>query len=151
MPAFDQYFNPSEHENNSFDLLPNGTYQAMITESELCYTKSGNGQYMKFTFEIIGKGKKIFENFNIVNPNEKAVSIAKAQLAQIVLATVGDRIVRVSEELHNIPMSVKVGTEEGKNGYGDRNKIYKYMKYDAAAAAGAELAKEIYSKEDIPF
>ena len=150
MPLLDQEFVPSEHEDNSYDLLPNGVYQAMISESEMCYTKNGNGQYLKLTFEIIGKGKKIFENLNLINPNDKAVAVAQSQLAQIVTATV-DRPIKASEEIHNIPMSVKVGTEPGKNGYEDRNKIYKYMKYDAAAAAGAELAKEIYSKEDIPF
>ena len=47
-------FNANEVEpSTGYDPIPAGKYQAVITESEMKPTKTGNGQYLQLEFEII--------------------------------------------------------------------------------------------------
>ncbi|MGD9126460.1 MAG: DUF669 domain-containing protein, partial [Planctomycetia bacterium] len=49
--------------STSFDPIPAGKYVAVITESEMKDTKSGVGQYLQLTFDIIDgkyKGRKLW-------------------------------------------------------------------------------------------
>ena len=64
--------------------LPAGTYLAHITESDVQPLKSGNGEGLKLTFEIIDgqiKGRKVWENLNIRHSNEDTQRIAQSQLS----------------------------------------------------------------------
>ncbi|MDD4540355.1 MAG: DUF669 domain-containing protein, partial [Lentisphaeria bacterium] len=69
-------FNASDVEPNlGFEAIPAGKYQAIITDSEMRDTKTGNGQYLWLEFEIIGgdhKGRKLWSRLNLVNPNPDA-------------------------------------------------------------------------------
>ena len=38
----------------SFDALPPGRYEVIITDSEMKDTKAGTGQYLQLTFDVIG-------------------------------------------------------------------------------------------------
>ena len=40
--------------NTSFDPVPAGKYQAVITDTEMKPTKAGTGQYLELTFQIQG-------------------------------------------------------------------------------------------------
>jgi len=67
--------------------LPAGTYLAHITESDIRDLSSGNGKGLKLTFEIIDdqfKGRKVWENLNIMHTNEDTQRISQSQLSALV-------------------------------------------------------------------
>lgn len=93
-----------------FDAIPAGKYQVVVTESEMKPTKSGTGQYLELTFEVIEgefKGRKLWSRLNLENPNEQAVAIARADLSAICRA-VNVLRPRDSAELHNLPLVISV-------------------------------------------
>jgi len=74
---------------SNFDPLPPGEYLAMVTNSEIRDTKAGNGKYITVTMEIIdGKfsGRRIWENFNFINPNKVTVEICEKNMKQLSVA-----------------------------------------------------------------
>lgn len=122
---------------DDFTPIPVGDYKAVITESEVKQTKAGDGQYLNMKVEIIEgeyQGRIIFVILNLWNPNPKAVEIANRELATIV-AAVGKPGAQNSEELHNIPMTIKVGIQPGQGEYGPSNRIKNYLPYAAPSAA----------------
>jgi hypothetical protein len=108
-------FNAEEHDSApSFEPMPKGWYTAMITESGEKKTRAGDGTYISFTFELEGgefKGRKVWANLNLDNPNEKAVIIAQKNLADICRA-VGVLAPKDTEELHYKPMAIYVVQKE---------------------------------------
>ena len=126
---------------DDFTPIPVGDYKAVITESEIKPTKAGDGQYLNLRVEIIKgeyQGRIIFVILNLWNPNPKAVEIANRELATIV-AAVNKPGAQNSEELHNIPMTVKVGIQPGQGEYGPSNRIKNYMAYQTAPAPAAPV------------
>jgi hypothetical protein len=118
----------------AYDVLPKGKYLCMAIASELKQTKSGTGEYLQITFEVIdgkGKGRKLFERLNIRNQNKTAEDIAQRQLSALCHA-VGVIQLNDSEQLHNIPVMVDVGVEDGRDGYEPQNRI---KGYDAAGGS----------------
>lgn len=104
-------FNANEVEPSiGFDPIPAGKYQAVITDSEMKPTKSGNGQYLQLEFEVIEgdyKGRKVWSRLNLENANSEAVRIARADLSAICRA-VNVAQPRDSVELHNLPLTITV-------------------------------------------
>jgi hypothetical protein len=93
-----------------FDPVPAGKYLAVITESEMKPTKSGSGNYLQLTFEIIDgphKGRLLWARLNLDNPNATAVAIARAELSAICRA-VGVLAPKDSVELHDLPLVIHV-------------------------------------------
>jgi hypothetical protein len=93
-----------------FDPVPAGKYLAVITESEMKPTKSGSGNYLQLTFEIIDgphKARLLWARLNLDNPNATAVAIARAELSAICRA-VGVLAPKDSVELHNLPLVIHV-------------------------------------------
>lgn len=113
---------------NSYELLEDGTYTAIIADSEWKENKSKTGGYLNLKIEIIdgkNKGRVIFDMLNLQNQNPKAVEIAEQTLAKICNA-VGKMQVSESSDLYNIPLSIKIGTTPAQNGYEASNKIKNY-------------------------
>ncbi len=104
-------FNANEVEpSTGFDPIPAGKYQAVITDSEMKPTKTGNGQYLQLEFEVIEgeyKNRKLWARLNLENANPDAVRIARADLSAICRA-VNVPQPRDSVELHNLPLTVTV-------------------------------------------
>lgn len=120
-------FNADEYKDE-YAPLPAGRYTAMIVKSDLQATKAGNGSYLKLEIDIVDgqfKGRKLFENLNLDNPNQQAVNIAKATLANICRA-VGVLHPKDSSELHMKPMSVMVSVEPERDGYPASNRIKRW-------------------------
>jgi hypothetical protein len=93
-----------------FDPVPAGKYLAVITESEMKPTKSGSGNYLQLTFEIIDgphKGRLLWARLNLDNPNATAVAIARAELSAICRA-VGVLAPTDSTDLHDLPLVIHV-------------------------------------------
>ena len=136
MARFDTSFDATSVEpTTAYELLPAGKYRAQIVESEMRVTKNGMGQFLWLMLDILDgehKGRKIFDQLNLVNANPTTVEIAQRTLSAICHAT-GKLQVNDSEELHLIPMTIQVGVKPPKDGYGERNTI-RYMVPEAPQA-----------------
>ena len=103
MARFDTSFDATSVEpTTAHELLPAGKYRAQIVESEMRVTKNGMGQFLWLMLDILEgehKGRKIFDQLNLVNPNPTTVEIAQRTLSAICHAT-GKMHVSDSEELH---------------------------------------------------
>lgn len=115
--------------------MPEGEYKAAITASENKQTKKGDGHYLALTFDVLDgeyKGRKLWTNLNLNNPNSTAVEIAKSELSAICHA-VGVLTPKDSVELHNKPLVVSVKLEK-RNDTGElQNRIKGYKSLKAAA------------------
>jgi hypothetical protein len=111
---------------NNFELLPAGVYTGQVTESEITNLKSGNGQALKLTIEILSegyRGRKVWARLNVRHTNAQAEQIAQQQLRELCDA-VG--IVRMTDtvELHNKPFQVKLKVRKSDDPqYGDQNEV----------------------------
>ena len=135
---------------STFDAIPAGDYEGMVTASEMKSTKDGTGQYLELTLEIQGgqhQGKKLWDRLNLANKNPKAVEIAQKQLAQLCHAT-GVMQVADSQQLHNIPVVIKVsakndperGMQNEIKGYKARGTVQQQPAFNAAPRAAAPAA-----------
>lgn len=136
-------FNANDVDPNfSFEAIPAGKYLAVITESELKPTKSGVGQYLQFTFQVIEgpyKDRLVWSRLNLDNPNATTVKIARAELSAICRA-VGVMAPKDSVELQNIPLIINVGHKK-RDDNGELSNIVKgYSKKEAAATRPATAA-----------
>lgn len=133
-------FNAEEVEiKNDFDPIPAGWYPAIINQSEMKPTKDGYGEYLSLAFQIIEgeyANRLIFARLNLKNQNDKAVTIARQDLAAICRAT-GIMQPQSSQEFHDIPMMIKVKVRPAKDSYEASNDICGYKSYgdDAPVAA----------------
>ena len=121
-----------------FEPLPAGKYRAQIVESEMAATRAGDGQMLKLTLEILDgphAHRKLWDQLNLVNPNQQTMEIAQRTLSAICHAT-GRLQVQDSAELHLIPMIADVTVKPPKNGYGESNKVH-YLPLERGAAATA--------------
>ncbi len=119
---------------SEFEPLAAGKYLAIITDSVMKPTKSGTGQYLEFTFQVIEegphKGRRLWSRLNLVNPSAQAVEIAQAELSAMCRA-VGHMQPVDSIELHDVPLAITVG-QTRRNDTGDLvNEIRGYAKADA--------------------
>lgn len=132
-------FNSNEVEPSvGFDAIPAGKYPAVITDSEMKPTKTGNGQYLELAFEIIEgdcRGRKVWARLNLENPNAQAVQIARADLSAICRA-VNVPQPKDSLELHNLPLIVTVRCRKNQDGE-ITNEIKGYAPRGVATQAAA--------------
>lgn len=105
----------AEAGGGNLPLIPSGQYQALVVASELKSTKTG-GQMVVFDI-VITQGAHAHTEFkeyvNIVNNSEDAVRIGYQTIANIGKA-LGLANVTTTEELHNKPLMIEVGKEDGK-------------------------------------
>jgi hypothetical protein len=119
---------------SDFEAIPAGKYTAMITESELKPTKSGAGNYLQLTFEILEgpyKGRIIWSRLNLNNPNATTVQIAQRELSSICRA-VGVMTPGDSVELHNLPLEITVKCKKRDDNGDVTNEIRGYSRKESA-------------------
>jgi len=128
-------FNAEEVEpSSSFDPIPAGWYQAIINASEMKATRDGYGEYLSLTLQIIDgqyENRLVFARLNLKNANDKAVDIARKDLAAICRA-VGVMSPQASEELHDIPLMIKVKVRPASGEYEASNDIGGYKAVEGA-------------------
>lgn len=148
MVALPQQYNTADLPDSADVVhIPDGNYKAVIVNSELKETSNRQGQYLALTV-VITEGQyantEFIERLNIINQNETAVQIAYKTLARISEAVGMTTTPSDSNELHNKPLIIGVGTEEGKpwtdkDGVEregkDKSVIKKYMPLGAQPAA----------------
>lgn len=133
MAGLGQKFNPTEHstEQRDFDNLPDGIYVLEVTSSDV---KSETGKtVLKVTYDVIEpeqyKGRKIFGNFNLMNPNAQAQEIGLSQFASLCRALEINEEVEDSEDLHFKAFTAKVGMgKASKDGqYPAKNEVKRWF------------------------
>lgn len=122
-------------QQRDYENLPNGDYKLEISASEVKETGEGTRDHkivLKVTYDVIEpddfKGRKIFGNYNLQNPNSTAQEIGQQQFACLLRAMEMNEAPEDSEELHFVPFVAKIGMgKPSKDGqYAARNEIKKY-------------------------
>ena len=144
--AFGGTFDASQVEPSApRDLLPPGKYVAQIVKSDMVDTSTG-GQMLKLELDILegpAKGRKLWDNLNLVNRNPTAVEIAQRTLSAICHA-IGRLQVADSDELHFRPLlvTVEVGPDSrDKDKPADQQRMQNMVKGYAAASGVATPAQ----------
>jgi hypothetical protein len=119
--------------------LPAGVYLAHIVESDVQPLKSGNGEGLKLTFEIIDgqfKGRKVYENLNIRHSNEDTQRIAQSQLSALCHAV---NVIKLMDTaaLHFKPVRINVTVREAQGIYKASNNIKGYEAASGGISAPA--------------
>jgi hypothetical protein len=135
--------NVAPRENN-YELLPAGWYTAQVTESEIVPLKSGQGQALKLTFEVLSDGyrnRKVWARLNVRHSGSaQAEQIAQQQLREL-CDSIG--IVRMQDtvELHNKPVQIKVKVRKSDDPqYEDSNDITGFKAVGGSPAHGQAIA-----------
>lgn len=121
----------------SYTPIPAGVYLACVTDSDVVPLKSGAGQGMKLTFEILEGQfvkRKIFEHLNIQHSNPDTERIAQSQLSALCHA-VG--VVRLTDTamLHDKPVKIRVKIRPAAGDFEARNQVSGYESAAGAAPA----------------
>lgn len=129
------------------DVLPEGDYEITLVNAEVKDTKDGTGQYIKAEFAVSGgsyDGWKLFNMFNIMNDNQKAVEIGLRQLKKFMIASGKDNFQLQSvNDLCGLTCLGTIGIRKSE-GYDDQNIIKKFSKLP-------ESSSNSFDSDSIPF
>lgn len=139
-------FNAAQHEPAAaLDPIPAAWYTAMLAESDYkdcsAAAKDPQGKFYNFVFEIADgpyKGRKVYQNYNVVNINQQAVDIAFKDLSAFYHAIGAEtENITSTEQLHNRPLEIKVGINAARGDYDASNTIKSggYRKVGAGASS----------------
>lgn len=128
-------FNAAEVQPTSFDALPPGSYEAVVSNSESRPMKSGNGMGFNFEFEIISgnfKGRKVFVWITFEHrTSPQAQQIGREQLSALCRA-VGVTQLNDTVQLHNLPLMITLGIDKNDP---TRNVVKAYKAKGGASGA----------------
>lgn len=119
------------------DVLPAGEYVAVLTKSERRASKKNpQNEYLNLEFEVTEgdcAGRHFWTMLNLWNGNVQTVEIAQRELNSICHAA-GRLRINDSEELHGIPMRVKLTVSDDSQ-YGPQNNVKGYKPLNEAGGA----------------
>lgn len=154
MAQFNFDTNNAPKRENNFELLPAGWYTAQVTESEIVPLKSGQGQALKLTFEVLQDGyrnRKVWARLNIQHRGSpEAERIANEQLREL-CESVG--VVRMADtvELHNKPVQIKVKVRVSNDPqYEDQNEVNAFKPVGGSPAHGQAIAAGMNQRAATP-
>lgn len=143
-------FNAAEVQPSSFEAIPTGTYEAVISNSESRPMKSGNGMGFNLEFEIISgecKGRKVFAWITFEHrTSPDAQRIGREQLSAICRA-VGVTHLNDTAQLHNLPLHIVVALDKNDP---TRN-IIKGFKAAKSVGAGAAAPQAAPQNQGAPW
>lgn len=130
-------------EEGKRELIPTGIYKLAVMDAELKDSKNG-GQYIKVKMKVLGgenDGRFVWTNFNVVNQNEKAANIGKAQLKRLMVqgGKENPEVLSHVSELQGLVVMAEITEAGGNNGYGPSNHVSKFTAVDKS------------DSEDLPF
>ncbi len=131
-------------DDRNFDPIPAGKYRLQVIESKIEETKTGSGDMLTLTLEVIDgpyKGRRIWDRLNVRNQNPDAQRIAQRALADLCLS-INVPQVKDSEQLHFKPFTASVTIQADKTGqYGPQNRV-RYATPGKAEQASARPAQQ---------
>lgn len=132
-----------------FEPIPPGRYLATITASGMKPSKSGGGDYLELTFELIAgayKGRKVWARLSLRHHKPTVCAMAERELSAVCHA-VGVLKPSASEDLHDLPLAIVLVVKPRDDGGGDANKI---VKYEVASPEEVAAADQDDTGEEIP-
>ena len=135
MPLLPQVANTEGNKAGQDDrsVLAPGKYLMHIVKTEMKAVKSPKtGHYLACQLKVLegeSKGRVVFVNLNLDNPNPVAVEIATKELNSICQAC-GLEGVEDSDELLQIPMTVELKIKKGDSQWPDSNETVSYTSAD---------------------
>lgn len=145
---FDLDLDEVEEQSSSYEMIPNGTYDVMITEIDDKETKAGNGNYLRMRFDVISEnhnGRCFFINYNYINPNETAQNIGRSDIKKLAGAIGLSGKVSQSDYMEK---ALTVRLTGKKNGEYENYTIVEYMKHGGGLVVKYNASKDSI---DIPF
>ena len=138
--------------DSSPQILPVGTYNVMIEDSEIKQTSNGNGYYLRLSIKCIegvNEGRSGFMYILIGVESEKARELAFKMLSSVCRAT-GQMMLSDSRQLHGHVIRVEVALQaEGRGGEKGYTEVKRVMMRNddqptqvAQAAPAAPAAQE---------
>lgn len=124
-----------------FDLLPPADYRLHVVDSDVRSTKDGQGRYVWVEMDVLDgpfAGRKLWHNFNILNPSDKAQQIGQSQLSALCHA-IGVGAMTDSEDLHLKPFIASVGVRPAREGYEAQNRV---KSFKPASGGGGGIASQ---------
>lgn len=127
-------------EKKVYKPADEGSYKVRLEKYEVKDTKAGTGKYLDLQFEIMESkehdfgGKRIFQKYNIENPNPKAVEISMNILGHYLTAVglsdeeskeVKSDVTKLDDTI-GIPFIAEVKIKD-EGPYGMKNHIAKYL------------------------
>jgi len=138
-------------ERGDFEVMPEGEYTLKATEAEMKNTKAGDGKYLAVTFEVVKgehAGRKVWQNFNIFNPNDKAEKIGREQVAGWARAC-GKPNASDSDTLLERSFQCVLKVEKGSGGYSDKNQIKSFLTSGNDAGTEKPASKKASEKAEV--
>lgn len=126
--------------NVTFDPLPAAWYNMAIDSSEMKPTKDGMGAYLELKLKVLDgqfANRTIFDRLNLRNANATAQEIAYKTLSAICHAT-GVIQLQDSQQLHGIPMKVKVAVRPASGEYDANNDVKGYKNINDAGTGATQ-------------
>jgi hypothetical protein len=130
--------------DTGYETVPAGWYNVAADESDLKPTKDGAGTYLQIRFNILDgqyHGRKLFTRLNIRNSNAQAQEIALRQLSAIGHA-VDILQIADSQQLHGIPLKVRVKIREAEGNYESSNELVAFKNINEVVATAGEAAAQ---------
>lgn len=123
-------FNPDAVADEERELLPGGMYVAHVIESDVVAAKTGSGQLLNLTWEIVDgpcAKRRVWDRINIQNANAQAQEIGQRQLKRLCTAVGHAGVLTDSEQLHFKPHRIRVAVETDSSGqYPPKNVVKAY-------------------------
>lgn len=130
-------FNGTNQEAmDDYSVIPAGVYNAQIVKSEIVSTRDKKGTLLKLQYKVIDgefKGRIVFGQYNLKNENQQAVEISRKQIKTICDAVGKPDGFSDTNEIHGIPIQIKVGIRPAQGNYAEQNEIKYYDKYKGPA------------------
>lgn len=141
-------FNVSEvTPTQEYSPLPEGRYEAVVTDSSLRENRNGSGNYILLEFEVVSgeyRGRKLWSRYNVRHTNPAAVEIGRSQFAAVCRA-VGLVNPRDTAELHNRTLVLMVKCRKRKDSDELENAIAGYRAKESAPASSANTQTQATS------
>jgi hypothetical protein len=124
----DEAFDPAVEEGTP-DLapVPAGSYVAQITDAVVKPFKSGKGQAVFLTWEVMGgkyDGRKIFAHYTLSHESDKAMKFGRQKFKDVCTACRITNPVQDLGELYHKPCMIAVRIEDDPNGeYAPKNQV----------------------------
>ncbi len=117
-------------EQEAFEVLPAGWYEAEVVDSEI---KEGSaGPYINWTFAIIGKPNKIWDVMSLGND----ISMKRLKTLAVCAGHPNPNFISDTEELHGKRCKVRLKIETDDSGkYDPKNKISAFKPLGKPAAS----------------
>jgi hypothetical protein len=146
----DEEFNPATEEGTpDLALLAKGNYVARITDAVIKPYKSGKGQGVFLTWELVDDayaGRKVWSNCTLVHESEKATKFGRQQFKDICDACGVTESFRDLTLLYDKPCSIWIGVEESDD-YPPKNAVGKVRSIQAKKAK----SQPVNGAADKPF